>query len=156
MQYVRYPAGLYSVLDCVRRVSRRSFTCYVSLPPLPTSLFPSCSFARPFSRSLVLAACLSLSFFDVILPCYYLYHRSRSAIREVAEKRNRDERRSRKEVSRELAAKLTFYIDCVTTTHRVIVFANIVQIVFDAVHFIVIIFEKLRKIMYLNNHIFKD
>lgn len=100
MQYVRYPAGLYAVLDCVRRVSRRSFTCYVSLPPLLTSLFPSCSFARPFSRSLALAACLSLSFFDVILPCYYLYHRSRSAIREVAEKRDRDERRSRKEVSR--------------------------------------------------------
>lgn len=88
----------------VRRVrlctrSRRSFTCYVSLPPPLSSLVPSCLHARPFARSLSLAACLSPSFFDVILPCYYLYHRSRSAVREVAEKRDRDERRSRKEVS---------------------------------------------------------
>jgi len=83
---------------CMR--SRRSFTCYVSLPPLLSSLVPSCSFTHSFTRSLTLAACLSPSFFDVILPCYYLYHRSRSAVREVAEKRDRDKQRSRKEVSR--------------------------------------------------------
>jgi len=99
VQYARYPAGLcagMSVRLCTR--SCRSFTCYVSLFRCSSS--PSLLLAR--SRS----ACLSPSYFDVILPCYYLDHRSRLAVREVAEKRDRDEPRSRKEV-RELTTKPT-------------------------------------------------
>lgn len=97
VQYVRYPAGLCAVLDCVRDPVVHSPVTSLSRRFFP----PSFHLARPFARSLALAACcLSPSFFDVILPCYYLYHRSRSSVREVAEKRDRDERRSRKEVSR--------------------------------------------------------
>lgn len=93
---MRYPAGLCAVLDCVRDPVVHSPVTSLSRRFFP----PSFHLARPFTRSLALAACLSPSFFDVILPCYYLYHRSRSSVREVAEKRDRDERRSRKEVSR--------------------------------------------------------
>jgi len=96
VQYVRYPVDLCAVLDCVRDPVVHSPVTSLSRRSFP----PSFHLAHPFARSLTLAACLSPSFFDVILPCYYLYHRSRSAVREVAEKRDRDEQRSRKEVSR--------------------------------------------------------
>lgn len=99
-------------------------------PFLPHAILLVRSASRSLARSLALATCLSLSFFDVILLCYYMYHRSRSAIREVAEKR--DERRSRKEIS-----KLTFYLFYIDRVTNHIIFAN-VQIVF-------IIFEKLYK-----------
>lgn len=121
MQYARYPAGLWagmSVRLCTR--SRRSFTCYVSLSRCS---FPSLFLAR--SRS----ACLSPSYFDVILPCYYLDHRSRLAVREVAEKRDRDEPRSRKEVPRACneANSVSPSVSIVSLTYRLIILANNVQ-----------------------------
>lgn len=126
----RIPRRRCAIYEISRRLVRRvrlctrcipSFIHLLRLSPAAPSLPHSISFARPFASSLALAACLSLSFFDVILPCYYLYHRSRSAIREVAEKRDRDERRSRKEVSRACNEALTFYlfyIDHVTNASR--------------------------------------
>lgn len=99
-QYARYPrrARLYvcawRVLDYIRDSVVHSPVTSLSSLSRPLARSPS-----PRSFALLAASCLSPSFFDVILPCYYLDHRSRSAVREVAEKRDRDERRSRKEVS---------------------------------------------------------
>lgn len=115
VQYARYPADLCvsaRVLDCVRDLVVHSPVTSLSLS------LSRCSFPSPFlarSRSTY----LSPSYFDVILPCYYLDHRSRLAVREVAEKRDRDEPRSRKEVPRtckKVNAVAPFCIDYVINT----------------------------------------
>lgn len=125
---------------CMR--SRRSFTCYVSLPPLLSSLVPSCSFARPFARSLSLPAFLphSSTWFYHAITCT-IDHARRSA---RSRKRETEMNGGRGKRSCELAAKLTFYLFYID---RVIIFANIVQIVFDALRFSLIILENLRTII---------
>lgn len=89
-----------AICEISRRATLLDCVCNPVVHSPVTSLFRR-SFipSSPLTRSRVLAACLSPSFFDVILPCYYLDHRSYLAVREVAEKRDRDERRSRKKVS---------------------------------------------------------
>lgn len=106
------------MLDCVRDLVVHS--------PV-TSLSPAVSFSPSLLLARSRSACLSPSYFDVILPCYYLDHRSRLAVREVAEKRDRDEPRSRKEVPRAYneANAVSPSISIVSPAGRLIILASV-------------------------------
>lgn len=95
---------------CTR--SRRSFTCYVSLPLLLSPLAPSRSFARPFARSHSPPAFLPHSstwFYHAITwPIDHARRSARSRKRETEMNGGRGKR------SRELATKLTFYLSYIS------------------------------------------